>query len=127
MKPGLAAILKHGVKKYLVMDIWEGLKKQSDYEKKIIQARYSGLSFCELSELDQRIAIDQIMFRGAASSGCALPQTETFASFIAEEINKLSNEQIEKFKLNSDKSAYELSAETNRDILLKLVNNLTEN
>ena len=89
MKPGLAAILKHGGKKYLVMDIWEGLKKQSDYEKKIIQARYSGLSFCELSELDQRIAIDQIMFRGAASSGCALPQTETFASFIAEEINKM--------------------------------------
>ncbi|MFZ1321658.1 MAG: hypothetical protein WAT71_08900 [Ignavibacteria bacterium] len=54
--------------------------------------------------------------------------TDSFnPSQIAEEINKLSNEQIEKFKLNSDKSAYELSAETNRDILLKLVNNLTEN
>jgi hypothetical protein len=47
------------------------------------------LSFCELSELDQRITIDQIMFRGAASSGCALPQTEMFATFIAEEISKM--------------------------------------
>lgn len=47
-------------------------------------------------------------------------------SQIAEEINRLSNEQIEKFKLNSDKSSYELSAETNREIFLKLVNTLTE-
>ncbi len=73
----------------LVMDIWKGLKKQSDYEKKIIQARHSGLSFCELSELEQRIAIDQIMFRGAASSGSSLPQTEVFATFISEEITEI--------------------------------------
>ena len=65
------------------------MPKQTDYEKKIIQARHKGDSFCELSELEQRIAIDQIMFRGAASSGCALPQTEMFAQFIAEEISKM--------------------------------------
>lgn len=88
-KASLAATLKHGGKRYLVMDIWEELPRQTDYEKKIIQARHEGVSFCELSELDQRIAIDQIMFRGAASSGCSLPQTEMFAQFIAEEISKL--------------------------------------
>ena len=53
--------------------------------------------------------------------------TDSFnPSQIAKEINKLSNEQIQKFKQNSDKSAYELSSETNREIFLKLVNNLTE-
>lgn len=44
------------------------------------------MSFCELSELESRVAIDQIMFRGAAITGCTLPQTELFAKFIAEEI-----------------------------------------
>ena len=47
------------------------------------------MSFCELSELEQRIAIDQIMFRGAASSGSSLPQTEVFATFISEEITEI--------------------------------------
>lgn len=53
--------------------------------------------------------------------------TDSFnPSQIAEEINKLSNCQIEKFKQNSDKCAYELSAEKNRELFLNLVNNLTE-
>lgn len=51
-----------------------------------MKARDNGLSFCEMDELETRVTIDQIMFRGAAISGCALPQTEIFAKFIAEEI-----------------------------------------
>jgi hypothetical protein len=40
-----------------------------------------------MSELDKRIVIDQIMFRGAAGFGSSLPQTEIFAKFVAEEIS----------------------------------------
>lgn len=53
----------------------------------MVEARNNGLSFCELNELESRVAIDQIMFRGAAIVGCSLPQTEMFAKFIAEEIS----------------------------------------
>lgn len=63
------------------------MQPQNDTEKKILKARISGDSFCELSELDKRIIIDQIMFRGAAGFGCALPQTEMFAKFVAEELS----------------------------------------
>ena len=62
------------------------LKRPTKQEEQIVQARCEGLSFCELDGLNERVAIDQIMFRGAAISGCALPMTETFATFIAEEI-----------------------------------------
>lgn len=60
--------------------------KVSPIEEKIIDARCSGMSFSEMSDIECRCAIDQIMFRGAAISGCTLPQTEFFAEFIAEEI-----------------------------------------
>ncbi|MBS1518430.1 MAG: hypothetical protein JSS91_10130 [Bacteroidetes bacterium] len=53
--------------------------------------------------------------------------TDSFnPSQIAAEINKLSKEQIYNYKLNSDKYAFELSAETNRKILTDIVKNLTE-
>lgn len=45
-----------------------------------------------MDEKGIRCAIDQIMFRGAAISGCALPQTEFFAEFIAEEVVVFINE-----------------------------------
>lgn len=63
------------------------LKRPTEQEIKIAKARSSGLSFCELNELEARVTIDQIMFRGAAICGCTLPQTEIFAKFIAEEIS----------------------------------------
>lgn len=63
------------------------LKRPTKQELQVAKARCSGLSFCELDELAARVAIDQIMFRGAAISGCMLPMTETFATFIAEEIS----------------------------------------
>lgn len=52
----------------------------------IFEARENGLSFCELDETDMRYAIDQIMFKGAAIFGCALPNTEMFAKYISDEI-----------------------------------------
>ncbi len=63
------------------------LKRLTKQEEQIVQARNIGLSFCELDDLRMRVVIDQIMFRGAAISGCTLPMTETFATFIAEEIS----------------------------------------
>ena len=45
-----------------------------------------------MNEKEIRRNIDQIMFRGAAISGCSLPQTEFFAGFIAEELLVFINE-----------------------------------
>lgn len=62
------------------------MPKLNENERKILKARIYDWSFCQLSEAEQRVAIDQIMFRGAAICGCSLPQTELFAKFISEEI-----------------------------------------
>lgn len=45
-----------------------------------------------MDENEVRRSVDQIMFRGAAISGCSLPQTEFFAEFIAEELLVFINE-----------------------------------
>lgn len=58
-------------------------------EAKIIKARQEGPSFCEISSEEVRVQIDQIMLRGAAIYGCALPQTEFFAEFIAKELEAM--------------------------------------
>jgi hypothetical protein len=42
--------------------------------------------FVELSEPDQRVALDDIMLRGAANTGCNLPNTDFFANIIGDEI-----------------------------------------
>lgn len=74
------------------------LKRPTKLEIKIAEARSSSLSFCEKNELERRVTIDQIMFRGAAICGCTLPQTEIFAKFIAEEIeNFILNFGYEEF------------------------------
>lgn len=88
-KPGLAAILKHRQKSYLLKDIEGEIKKLTEAEVKIIQARSVGLSFCEIEQGSVRAVIDQIMLRGAAIYGCTLPQTEFFATFIAEEMEAM--------------------------------------
>lgn len=49
--------------------------------------------------------------------------SETFSPVeVAGKINKLSNDDIMKYKINSDKSAKKLSSEENRKILLELIN-----
>jgi hypothetical protein len=72
--------------------------KLTKIEKDIIQSRLEGLSFCQLSENDLRLATDQIMIRGAAMCGCALPNTEGFAEIISSEliifINKFGYENL---------------------------------
>jgi hypothetical protein len=85
-KPALAAILKHRGKSYLLKDIESGLKKLTEVEVKILKARNSGLSFCEIDDELIRATLDQIMLRGAAIYGCSLPQTEFFAGYIASEL-----------------------------------------
>ena len=71
---------------YSLADISKILKKRTEQDEMIIKARVSGKSFCELSDLEKRVAVDQMMFNAAAISGCGLPQTEMFASIIAEQI-----------------------------------------
>lgn len=54
-----------------------------------------------MSKDDLRYSIDQIMLRGAAIAGCALPKTEFFAGFIAEELTIFINEfGFSEFTLN---------------------------
>jgi len=60
--------------------------KLTSTEEKIVQARHSGFSFCQLDDSDLKLSVDQIMLRVAGICGCALPNTEFFARFIAEEI-----------------------------------------
>lgn len=86
-KPALAAILKHNQKSYLLKDIEKDLRKLTETEKRILKARQTGKSFCEI--LEKRVEIDEIMLRGAAIYGCTLPHTEFFASFIAEELSAM--------------------------------------
>jgi hypothetical protein len=64
----------------------------SKMEVKILQARLDGLSFCQIEGNDLRVATDQIMFKGAAISGCPLPNTEGFAEVIADELISFINE-----------------------------------
>ena len=73
----------------MLKDIEGEIKKLTEAEVKIIQARSVGLSFCEIEQGSVRAVIDQIMLRGAAIYGCTLPQTEFFATFIAEEMEAM--------------------------------------
>lgn len=58
----------------------------NEFENKIIKARLESVSFCQIEEEKVRWHIDQIMLKGAAISGCPLPNTEFFADVISEEI-----------------------------------------
>ena len=65
------------------------MKKLTEAERKILKARGRGLSFCEIDGNLVRATVDQLMLRGAAIYGCSLPQTEFFATFIAEELESI--------------------------------------
>lgn len=81
----LAEILNHRGKNYLLKDLLPTVKLTKT-EERIVEARYTSFSFCQLDESDLKISVDQIMLRVAGICGCALPNTEFFARFIAEEI-----------------------------------------
>jgi len=60
--------------------------KLTELEKLIIEARLDGQSFSLMDEVNQRHSCDQIMLKGAAISGCSLPQTDFFAEIISNQI-----------------------------------------
>ncbi len=60
--------------------------KLTSAQKKVVEARSTGLAFSELSDKQSRHAVDQIMFHGAAISGCPLPATDFFADIIGQEL-----------------------------------------
>jgi hypothetical protein len=62
------------------------MPKINSVEDLILKSRLDGYSFCQLSKEKKRYATDNIMLRGAAISGCALPETEFFATYISEEL-----------------------------------------
>lgn len=80
-----SSILKHRGKSYSLKEINNLEIKLTDFENKIIEARLDGLSFNQIED-KVRWYIDQIMLRGAAISGCAVPNTEFFAEIIADEL-----------------------------------------
>lgn len=45
-----------------------------------------------MDDKETKVALDQIMLRGAAIVGCALPNTNFFADFIEHELNIFINE-----------------------------------
>lgn len=61
----------------------------SEVEKKIVEKRLIGVSFCQLDSNSQRVVMDKIILKGAAIFGCLLPQTEGFAESLSEEITEL--------------------------------------
>lgn len=44
-----------------------------------------------MDDLSKRVCLDQIMFRACAVGGCELPQTDIFATYITEELEKFIN------------------------------------
>lgn len=82
----ISSILKHRGKNYSLTEISVLGIKLTDFEEKIVSARLDGLSFSQINQDKVRWNIDQIMLRGAAISGCVVPNTEFFAEIIAEEL-----------------------------------------
>ena len=86
-------------------------------ERKIVEARMTGLSFGQLEEGPRRVAVDQIMIRAAAICGCILPNTEFFATFIAEEISIFILQYgYEELTLEEILLAFRLNAKDNADV-----------
>jgi len=52
----------------------------------IIECRKKGASFVEMTDKDRRVALDKIIVKTAAISGCPLPNTDFFADIVCEEM-----------------------------------------
>lgn len=61
----------------------------TEVEDRIVEARLKGAAFCQIDEKDLKLAMDQIIVRGAAMMGCELPITDFFADLIADEIEQM--------------------------------------
>lgn len=70
----------------MLKEIKDILPKMNDYEYCILAARQKGVSFCQIPKMEIQWHVDQIMLRGAAIGGCAVPNTEFFAEIIADEL-----------------------------------------
>lgn len=68
------------------------LKKQTEIEKIIIDARLQGASIYEMEEKEWRIAADQIILKCSVITGCELPFTDFFAAQLSETIIEYINE-----------------------------------
>ena len=82
----LAATLNHKGKNYSLTDLQEIPKTINNLERRVFDARLKGASFSEIE--NPKWNIDQIIIRGAAICGCAVPATEFFADIISEEITR---------------------------------------
>ena len=66
--------------------------KMTPIENKIIEKRLIGMSFCQLEEDILKTSVDELILKGSAITGCALPQTEFFADILTKEIVSYINE-----------------------------------
>lgn len=74
-----------------MVELKKELKNLSIVEKKIINARLSGLSFSEQEKKDLQLSTDQIILRCSAIYGCEMPYTDIFANILSEQIISFVN------------------------------------
>jgi hypothetical protein len=73
----------------LLTELAAASKSLSKNEKKIIEARCESSPMSEIDIDVLKLQLDQIMLRGAAISGCCLPNTDFFAEIISDEVKHL--------------------------------------
>lgn len=89
-KKSLAEILKHAGKSYSLKELPETSRMRlKGIENRVIDARLTGKSFCELQGNELRAAGDQVILKTAALYGCPLPQTDFFAEILTNELAEL--------------------------------------
>jgi len=71
----------------LLTEVLEGVKL-TPAEVMVSDARRNGLSFEDISLEDRDVRMDEIVLRIASICGCSLPNTEFFARYISDEIEK---------------------------------------
>lgn len=76
----------------MLKELPEENPKLTPIEKKIIQYRLSGMSFCQLSGDRLKCELDRLILKSAAITGCPLPETELFADTVTSEIIIFMNE-----------------------------------
>ena len=57
---------------------------------------------------------------------CGVVSEDFNVTSMAKKLNALTNEQVYQYKQKSHKAAYVLNAQTNKKLLLDIINNLTQ-
>lgn len=92
-------MVKMKATEFLVNQVVYDLAKETlkanltENENHIVEARKTGKAFWEIDEEFVRAEVDAIFFKASAITGAALPETEIFAKYLAEEFLVLLKER----------------------------------